>query len=187
MDATLIRMLLLPATMRLLGTFNWWAPVPLRWLWQYIGLRETAAPLAPAFHVQGNLQPIAGMPDEILAGRPYRVRLPSKPIQSSPLPPLASEKVALQDGNDVISTLTANGEEIMGPEVLLWCYPNKSIVNGSRLSVGSNQFCVLKVDGAILDVYETGQYSVRTPDSSPFGSVQLTFDDELIPSECSRH
>jgi trehalose monomycolate/heme transporter len=41
-DATLIRMLLLPATMRLLGTFNWWAPAPLRWLWQYIGLRETA-------------------------------------------------------------------------------------------------------------------------------------------------
>src|SRR5436305_847304 len=39
MDATLIRMLLLPATMRLLGTFNWWAPAPLRWLWQYISLK----------------------------------------------------------------------------------------------------------------------------------------------------
>jgi hypothetical protein len=42
MDATLIRMLLLPATMRLLGRFNWWAPAPLRWLWQYIGFKETA-------------------------------------------------------------------------------------------------------------------------------------------------
>ncbi len=54
MDATLIRMLLLPATMRLLGTFNWWAPAPLRWLWQYIGLTETAPTpaLSPAFHVQ---------------------------------------------------------------------------------------------------------------------------------------
>ena len=134
MDATLIRMLLLPATMRLLGTFNWWAPVPLRWLWQYIGLRETDTPLAPAFHVQGNLQPIAsGMHDEILAGGQYRVGFPSKPIQSSPLLPVYDEKVALRDGNNVISTLTANGQEIMGPEVLLWCYPNKNIVNGSRL------------------------------------------------------
>ncbi|HEX7736878.1 MAG TPA: MMPL family transporter [Ktedonobacteraceae bacterium] len=41
MDATLIRMLLVPATMRLLGNLNWWAPAPLCWLWQYIGLAET--------------------------------------------------------------------------------------------------------------------------------------------------
>jgi len=32
LDATLIRALLLPALMRLLGSFNWWAPAPLRWL-----------------------------------------------------------------------------------------------------------------------------------------------------------
>jgi trehalose monomycolate/heme transporter len=41
MDATLIRMLLVPATMRLLGTFNWWAPAPLRRIWERIGLAET--------------------------------------------------------------------------------------------------------------------------------------------------
>ena len=41
MDATLIRMLLVPSTMRLLGNLNWWAPAPLRWLWQHIGLAET--------------------------------------------------------------------------------------------------------------------------------------------------
>jgi RND superfamily putative drug exporter len=40
-DATLVRMLLVPATMRLLGSLNWWAPAPLRWLWQRIGLAET--------------------------------------------------------------------------------------------------------------------------------------------------
>ena len=42
MDATLIRMLLVPATMRLLGNFNWWAPAPLHWLWQRVGLAETS-------------------------------------------------------------------------------------------------------------------------------------------------
>ena len=31
-DATIVRMLLVPATMRLLGRWNWWAPEPLaRW------------------------------------------------------------------------------------------------------------------------------------------------------------
>jgi RND superfamily putative drug exporter len=41
MDATLIRMLLVPATMRLLGNLNWWAPGPLRRLWRRIGFSET--------------------------------------------------------------------------------------------------------------------------------------------------
>ena len=65
---------------------------------------------------------------------------------------------------NVISTLGDNGEEVMGPEVLLWHYPNNDIMNGSLLTVESNHFCVLKSRGAILNVYETGQYTVQTPD-----------------------
>jgi RND superfamily putative drug exporter len=45
MDATLVRGLLVPATMRLLGRWNWWAPRPLRALWRRIGLHEE--PLSP--------------------------------------------------------------------------------------------------------------------------------------------
>ena len=41
-DATLVRMLLVPATMRLLGKWNWWAPAPLRAIWQKIGLSESS-------------------------------------------------------------------------------------------------------------------------------------------------
>jgi len=41
MDASLIRCLLVPAVMRLLGAANWWAPRPLKLIWQYIGLKET--------------------------------------------------------------------------------------------------------------------------------------------------
>jgi RND superfamily putative drug exporter len=37
LDATLIRALLLPALMRLLGAANWWAPAPLRWLHRRAG------------------------------------------------------------------------------------------------------------------------------------------------------
>ncbi len=44
MDATLVRGLLVPATMRLLGQWNWWAPAPLRAVWRRIGLREAEAP-----------------------------------------------------------------------------------------------------------------------------------------------
>jgi RND superfamily putative drug exporter len=44
MDATLVRGLLVPATMRLLGQWNWWAPAPLRAVWRCIGLSEAEAP-----------------------------------------------------------------------------------------------------------------------------------------------
>ena len=76
---------------------------------------------------------------------------------------------------NVISTLGDNGEEIMGPEVLLWHYPNNDIMNGSLLTVESNHFCVLKSRGAILNVYETGQYTVQTSDRPLFRSVQQAF------------
>ena len=42
-DATVVRALLVPATMRLLGTLNWWAPGPLRRRWESHAIRETQA------------------------------------------------------------------------------------------------------------------------------------------------
>jgi RND superfamily putative drug exporter len=39
-DATIIRVLLVPATMRLLGRANWWAPGLLRRLYARYGVRE---------------------------------------------------------------------------------------------------------------------------------------------------
>jgi trehalose monomycolate/heme transporter len=47
-DATVVRALLVPATMRLLGRYNWWAPGPLAWFWQRYGHREHRQPPAPA-------------------------------------------------------------------------------------------------------------------------------------------
>ena len=44
LDATLIRMLLVPATMRLLGNASWWAPAPLRRLYARHGIREDDGP-----------------------------------------------------------------------------------------------------------------------------------------------
>jgi RND superfamily putative drug exporter len=40
-DATVVRVLLVPATMRLLGDWNWWAPGPLARIYDRYGLRET--------------------------------------------------------------------------------------------------------------------------------------------------
>jgi RND superfamily putative drug exporter len=42
-DVTLVRCLLVPATMTLLGDRNWWAPRPLRRLHAHFGIREHAA------------------------------------------------------------------------------------------------------------------------------------------------
>ena len=51
-DATIVRSLLVPATMKLLGEWNWWAPAPLRRLHARIGLAEPGSggpevPLGP--------------------------------------------------------------------------------------------------------------------------------------------
>jgi RND superfamily putative drug exporter len=39
-DATLVRLLLVPATMRLLGKWNWWAPGPLGRVYSRYALRD---------------------------------------------------------------------------------------------------------------------------------------------------
>jgi RND superfamily putative drug exporter len=43
-DATIVRVLLVPATMRLLGRANWWAPRPLRRLYARYGITEGENP-----------------------------------------------------------------------------------------------------------------------------------------------
>jgi trehalose monomycolate/heme transporter len=48
-DATVVRALLVPATMRLLGRVNWWAPPPLARVYARVGLRESG----PAATAQG--------------------------------------------------------------------------------------------------------------------------------------
>jgi RND superfamily putative drug exporter len=43
-DASIVRMLLVPSSMRLLGDMNWWAPRPLRALYQRFNLAEPSDP-----------------------------------------------------------------------------------------------------------------------------------------------
>ncbi|MBO9522868.1 MAG: MMPL family transporter [Nocardioidaceae bacterium] len=47
-DATIVRALLVPSLMRLLGEANWWAPAPLRRLHDRFGIREGGEPQVPA-------------------------------------------------------------------------------------------------------------------------------------------
>jgi RND superfamily putative drug exporter len=44
LDATVVRLLLVPATMTLAGRYNWWAPAPLRRLHTRLGLHDGAPP-----------------------------------------------------------------------------------------------------------------------------------------------
>ena len=43
LDATLVRVVLVPSFMRLAGEWNWWAPKPLARLHRRIGLSEAAS------------------------------------------------------------------------------------------------------------------------------------------------
>jgi len=46
-DATIVRSLVVPAVMRLLGDANWWAPRPLRWLYDRIGIGDLGVEPGP--------------------------------------------------------------------------------------------------------------------------------------------
>ncbi|PDP84421.1 hypothetical protein CQJ94_27480 [Glycomyces fuscus] len=62
-DATLVRAVMVPATMRLLGGANWWLPRPLRWLHDRIGISEggEADEPAPAAERDGHRRVHAGV------------------------------------------------------------------------------------------------------------------------------
>ncbi|OBF85598.1 hypothetical protein A5791_22530 [Mycobacterium sp. 852002-51163_SCH5372311] len=47
-DATLVRMVLVPAFMHVMGRWNWWAPRPLAWMHERFGVSEGGAGVAPA-------------------------------------------------------------------------------------------------------------------------------------------
>ena len=56
-DATIVRTLLVPATMKLLGERNWWAPAPLRRFHQRFGLHEAPSPAPPTTDGRHRSQP----------------------------------------------------------------------------------------------------------------------------------
>ncbi len=55
-DATVVRVLLVPATMRLLGRANWWAPGPLRRLYARYGIKEEIPGPAPVPPVKARVE-----------------------------------------------------------------------------------------------------------------------------------
>ncbi|MCP5035570.1 MAG: MMPL family transporter [Actinomycetia bacterium] len=64
-DATIIRSLLVPATMKLLGDWNWWAPPPLRRFHQRFGLHEPPSSTQPDHDLVEDVGP---EPDRQLIG-----------------------------------------------------------------------------------------------------------------------
>lgn len=75
----------------------------------------------------------------------------------------------------VITSLLRDGTDALGTKQLAVKIVDESIVSGSLLTVESNHFAVLKGRGAVLNVYETGQYALQTPDKPLIGSVVQGF------------
>jgi membrane protease subunit (stomatin/prohibitin family) len=75
----------------------------------------------------------------------------------------------------VITSLNRDGSNLLGTRRLAVKIADESIVSGSLLTVESNEFCVLKSRGAVLNVYETGQYALTTPDKPILGSIAAGF------------
>jgi membrane protease subunit (stomatin/prohibitin family) len=75
----------------------------------------------------------------------------------------------------VITSLGRDGSDLLGRKTVAIKIIDESIVSGSLLTVESNHFCILKSRGAVLSVYETGQYSIQTPDKPLLGSIAQGF------------
>ena len=75
----------------------------------------------------------------------------------------------------VITSLARDGTDLLGTRSLAVKIVDESIVSGSLLTVESNHFCVLKSRGAVLEVYETGQFALTTPDKPLLGSIAQGF------------
>src|ERR1700743_1264611 len=75
----------------------------------------------------------------------------------------------------VITSILSDGTDMLGTKSLAVKIADESIVSGSLLTVESNHFCVLKSRGAVLNVYETGQYALTTPDKPLLGSIAQGF------------
>src|SRR6201986_366033 len=75
----------------------------------------------------------------------------------------------------VITSILPDGTDALGTKSLAIKIADESIVSGSLLTVESNHFCVLKSRGAVLNVYETGQYALTTPDKPLTGSIAQGF------------
>ena len=75
----------------------------------------------------------------------------------------------------VITSLQRDGTDALGTRTLALKLADESIVSGSLLTVESNHFAILKSRGAVLNVYETGQYAITTPDKPILGSIAQGF------------
>ena len=65
-DATIVRSLLVPAVMRLLGDANWWAPRPLRWMYDRIGIGDLG--VQPLRQLQPVVVQVAERAEEVAVG-----------------------------------------------------------------------------------------------------------------------
>ena len=108
LDATVVRMLLVPAVLSLLGDAAWWAPGPLRRLQQRAGLAEYAVPGPEARHAAPDdtavLTDIAGQ-GPLAAALPSATPDPaSSSVEAPALPPPATP-LALPPGSSDVTAV----------------------------------------------------------------------------------
>ena len=98
-DASLVRMLLVPATMTLLGEWNWWAPPAMRRWHERFGIRE-GGPTAIADTGGAGAEPAVERPPTGGGGRERQApRLTPAPHSRRPphLPPVARTRVGRRE------------------------------------------------------------------------------------------
>ncbi|MGE3074048.1 MAG: MMPL family transporter [Dehalococcoidia bacterium] len=99
-DATIVRALLVPATMRMMGSWNWWAPGPLHRFWERLGLGDLEGHGTPAPRpAQTGLHPALA----IANGQVTRMPAAAAPIATAttvapvaPVAPVATQVLSIE-------------------------------------------------------------------------------------------
>jgi len=172
-DATVIRGVVVPAFLRLAGEFNWWAPAPLRWLHDRIGLSETPEPdvvatpaAAPTESDETTIRNTRTLDRtsqvEVLPGNHVVAHLDGTVIVVAhrEAAPLSPGSVAAQQVSTLLDTVRRCDRRRLAGALSVLASTNRAMAD----------FAVVVRSGGALDVYL-------------YGAVTVGFDTGATPSE----
>ena len=181
-DATIVRTLLVPATMNLLGERNWWAPAPLRRFHQRYGLHEAPSVVDPT-----PLVDLADPPerprDQGRRDRRRRLR-EHEPMSTHPDEAPALDEltitIVVDNTTDTLSSISPGIPQLPEMAYLLGGIPPSGQHDGHDCVVGFDHLCVACHGFSALATARRGERSATVLfDVGPYSDVWLANAERL--------
>ena len=185
-DATIVRMLLVPATMKLLGERNWWAPAPLRRFHQRFGLHEAPSTVPQRNRGRHRPQPDHRGPRARGRGRACRRRLwddaamTSAPEAAAPELDELTITIVVDNATDTLSSIAPGMPQLPEMAYLLGSIPPSGQHDGHDCVVGFDHMCVACHGFSALATARQGDRTATVLfDVGPYADVWLANAERL--------